>query len=277
MTTVSDLNAHVFGVIRDVRGLEKMNKLIGQELDTLDISLRIAQEKLGYSIAVGGIEVPSVSAALDIVSERLTSSEDRLDVIDITLLDNLKDSSEKFEQFNQAHKQNWKRITPLLLQIKDVIRSNLKHPVSGLTNRVNKLERLININTNKLSSDDATLGNLKTAKKSNKSAYDFDDEFTELLEPEDESTTNTMAAESRSKQIPKSGSSVPHPTDVFERLRYLEDVVKTLQARSISDGVRLQHHSFQSKDELKEWIELHLPGCRFGIFLDAISIWEYFS
>lgn len=274
VTTVADMNAHMFGTSRDLRGLEKMNRLIGQDLESLDINLRVAREKIGGPIAVGGIEAPSVSAALDIVSERMTASEDRLDVIDMTLTDNLKESSEKFVQFNKANKQNWKRITPLLLQIKDVIRANLKHPISGLSERITKLEGLLSKNA---TTESIKLGNIKTTKKSNKSNYDLDDEFTELLESEDETTVESMPERATSRPTSNGNADTPHPSDVFERLRYLEDVVKTLQTRSLSDGVRVQHHSFQSKEEVKDWIELHLPGCRFGIFLDDVSIWEYFS
>ena len=106
--------------------------MIGQDLDTLDINLRATQDQLGDSISISGMEAPTVSAALDIVSERIVTSEERLDVIDITLNDNLKESIKKFEKFNLAQKQNWKRITPLLLQIKDVIRSNFKNPAGSL-------------------------------------------------------------------------------------------------------------------------------------------------
>lgn len=49
-TAVADMNAHPFGMSRDVRGLEKMNNLIGQDLESLDINLRVAQDKLGDSI-----------------------------------------------------------------------------------------------------------------------------------------------------------------------------------------------------------------------------------
>ena len=182
----------------------------------------------------------------------------------------------KSEQFNQVHKQNWKRITPLLLEIKDVIRANLKHPITGLSDCIAKLENVVNNKINGVYSEDMKMVKLKTAKKSNKSQYDFDDEFTDFLEPEDETTIDTSPPDSTSKRKSMAGSTVPHPTDVFERLRYLKDVVNTLLARSLSDGARVQHNSFQSKEELKEWIELHLSGCRFGIFLDAVSIWEYF-
>ena len=124
VSAVAEINAHTFGLARDVRGIEKMYRLVGQDLETLDINLRATRDKLGDSIVIPGMEAPTVSAALDLVSERLVASEERLDVIDMTLSDNLKEASTKFDQFSRANKQNWKKLTPLLLQIKDVIRTS---------------------------------------------------------------------------------------------------------------------------------------------------------
>lgn len=273
VSAVADINANLFGVARDVRGLEKMNALVGQDLEALDIHLRATQDQLGDSIAVGGIEAPTVSAAMDIISERVHITEERLDVIDITLADNLKEAGEKFETFTRSQRQNWKRITPLILQIKDVIRANLKNPLGSLADRISQLETQIE---DKMSTRSIHPSHLKTTKKSNRNIDDLDDEFRDLLEPEDE-TLVTNDTHSTQRSFNKIRTPNPNSEDIFERLRVLEDNVATLQARSVTDGVRVQHHTFQSKEELKEWVKLHLTGCRFGIFLDGVSIWEYFS
>lgn len=140
VSTVADINSNTFGLTRDIRGLEKMQRLVGQNLETLDINLRATQDQLGDSLVIPGMEAPTVSAALDLVPERMVTSEERLDVIDMTLTNNLKESTGKLEQLNKANKQNWKRLTPLLLQIKDVIRSSCQHPASVLADRISKLE-----------------------------------------------------------------------------------------------------------------------------------------
>ena len=105
----------------------------------------------------------------------------------------------------------------------------------------------------------------------------MDDEFQSLLEPEDPSVMDDDCSYHPSTKAFQKSNPPPASTDIFERLKYLEDTVATLQARSTSDGVRVQHHAFQSKDELQQWIQIHLTGCRFGIFLDGVSVWEYFS
>ena len=98
-----------------------MGHMVGQDLETLDINLRATQDQLGDSMAIAGMKALTFSDALDSVSERIVASGDRLDVINMTLADNLKEYGQKFQKFNIAQKQNWKRITPLLLQIKDFI------------------------------------------------------------------------------------------------------------------------------------------------------------
>ena len=275
VTAVAELNSHLFGLGRDVRGLEKMSHMVGQDLETLDINLRATQDQLGDSMAIAGMEAPAFSAALDMVSERIVAYEGRLDVIDMTLADNLRDSGQKFEKFNIAQKQNWKRIAPLLLQVKDVIRTNFKYPIGALADRISKLE--IKLNSMNMNHNIQPRELVKTAKKSNRLAYEMDDEFQSLLEPEDPSMMNDDASYSPSKQS-RQAKPPPASTDIFERLKYLEDTVSTLQARSTSEGVRVQHHTFQSKDELKEWIQIHLVGCRFGIFSRwRISMGVFFS
>ena len=117
---------------------------------------------------------------------------------------------------------------------------------------------------------------MQTVKKSNSTNYEMEDEFTDLLEPEDENLTydvNSVKKSTFTNDKPDHNKSY----DIYERIKTLEDMVSTLKARSGNEGVKVQHHVFQSKEELREWVQLNLSGCRFGIFLDGVSIWEYFS
>ena len=77
----------------------------------------------------------------------------------------------------------------------------------------------------------------------------MDDEFQSLLEPEDPSLMDEDASYSPWK-LPRKSKPPPASTHIFERLKYIEDTVLKLQARSTSEGMSVQHHSFQSKDEL---------------------------
>lgn len=47
-------------------------------------------------------------------------------------------------------------------------------------------------------------------------------------------------------------------------------------ARTSSDGFKLRNFNFQSSEELKIWVKQHDVGHRFGLFVDEISLWEYY-
>jgi len=70
------------------------------------------------------------------------------------------------------------------------------------------------------------------------------------------------------------GSAVP---DISARLNTLEHALKTLEQRTMGDGTKIGRFVFQSKEDLRMWMVTHVPNNRFGMFLDAVSIFDFLA
>jgi hypothetical protein len=53
--------------------------------------------------------------------------------------------------------------------------------------------------------------------------------------------------------------------------------MKQLQLRVVGKGVQIANKTFQSFDDVKIWVTLHLPNRRYGLFVDGVSIFEFFT
>lgn len=58
---VSDMSSQTFGLLQDIRTLEKSNIDVGTDLETLRTRLQAIQGQLGDTIRVGNVEVPNVN------------------------------------------------------------------------------------------------------------------------------------------------------------------------------------------------------------------------
>jgi len=57
----------------------------------------------------------------------------------------------------------------------------------------------------------------------------------------------------------------------------MEVKLQLLEKRVIGRGVSMGNHVFQSFDELATWIVTHVPQNRFGLFVDGVSLFEFFA
>jgi len=53
--------------------------------------------------------------------------------------------------------------------------------------------------------------------------------------------------------------------------------VKQLQHKVVGKGVRIGNSTFQSFEDVTDWVNLHLPNYRYGLFVDGVSLFEFFS
>jgi hypothetical protein len=65
--------------------------------------------------------------------------------------------------------------------------------------------------------------------------------------------------------------------DYEARLRTLKHTIKSLEKRSVGDGVRIGRFLFQSQEELRIWIVSHVPNNRFGLFIDGVSVFDFLA
>jgi len=78
-------------------------------------------------------------------------------------------------------------------------------------------------------------------------------------------------------------NSVPSPTSVTQPILHeseLQDIrhqIKVLQHRIVGGGVKIGSKVFQSFEDVQVWVKSDLPIRRYGLFVDAVSILDFFS
>jgi hypothetical protein len=75
-------------------------------------------------------------------------------------------------------------------------------------------------------------------------------------------------------------SRLYYPGDTFgseERMQDLENQVRLLQQRILGGGVQIGTKTFQSFEDVQVWVVAELPIHRYGLFVDAVSLLNFFS
>jgi hypothetical protein len=73
---------------------------------------------------------------------------------------------------------------------------------------------------------------------------------------------------------PSSESDLGRFKDLISQLTLKVD---TLEGRIVGDGLSIGPYSFQSFDDLCVWMKLHVKNNRYGLFVDAVALFELFS
>jgi len=71
--------------------------------------------------------------------------------------------------------------------------------------------------------------------------------------------------------------SVLGTEDLSSQVISLQAQVKLLQQQIFGDGVQIGSKVFQSFDDLHAWVPLKLPNRRYGLFVDAVSLLDFFT
>jgi hypothetical protein len=77
-------------------------------------------------------------------------------------------------------------------------------------------------------------------------------------------------------QVP-SPTSVTHSVTVDVDLKDIKHQMKILQHRIVGGGVKIGLKVFQSFEDVQVWVKAELPTRRYGLFVDAVSILDFFS
>lgn len=72
-------------------------------------------------------------------------------------------------------------------------------------------------------------------------------------------------------------SSMPSEALVVLQVQELAAQMKQLQLRVVGKGVQIANKVFQSFDDVRTWVSVHLPIRRYGLFADGVSIFEFFT
>jgi hypothetical protein len=72
-------------------------------------------------------------------------------------------------------------------------------------------------------------------------------------------------------------TSYPASTAVESSLKELRVQMKQLQLKVVGRGVQIANKTFQTFEDVKTWVDTHLPNHRYGLFVDGVSIFEFFS
>ena len=250
----SDLSAQTFGLMRDVRTIEKVYGDIGSDLETLDIRYQSLQGKLGEIIKIGNVEVPNLNAGMGVLLERIKNNETAINNLVGSVSDGMEDIMNGTKAFENTQNNRWLSLAPLVQQMKTVIKSTIHHPLESIATRLDILEAKAPQTNNPHN---------HTVRKSNVSDQRARDTVLDSLfstsEPPDLQPSNLINPELVNDNIAK----------------ILEDI-KTLMARTSGDGFRLRNFNFQSIEELNTWVQTHVTGHRFGLFVDGVSLWEYY-
>lgn len=137
---VSDISAQTFGLMRDIRTLEKSNVDVGTDLETLDTRFQALQGQVGETQHIGNVEVPNVNAALGVLLERISLNETALNELSGSLNEGLKSVVDDTKSFESIQRNRWLGLAPLIQQVKEVVRVAITHPVESLYERVELLE-----------------------------------------------------------------------------------------------------------------------------------------
>lgn len=247
----SDLSAQTFGLMRDVRTIEKAHGDIGSDLETLDIRFQSLQGKVGEIIKIANAEVPNINAGMGVLLERIRNNETAINNLAGAVSDGMEDIMNGTEN---TQNNLWLSLGPLVQQIKAVIKSTIHHPLKSLVTRLDILEARAPQMTNTHN---------HTVRKSNVTSQQTRDTVLDSL---------FSSSETPEPQFPQP----VNPELVNDNIAKIQEDIKTLMARTSGDGFRLRNFNFQSIEELHTWVLTHVTGHRFGLFVDGVSLWEYY-
>jgi hypothetical protein len=81
-----------------------------------------------------------------------------------------------------------------------------------------------------------------------------------------------------------SPSSIPVPaitpspsSNVEAMILDMKHQIKVLQHRIVGGGVKIGNKVFQSFEDVQVWVKAELPTRQYGLFVDAVSILDFFS
>lgn len=79
------------------------------------------------------------------------------------------------------------------------------------------------------------------------------------------------------EDLPTPQASFPASTAVESTLKELQVQMKQIQLKVVGKGVQVANKTFQTFEDVRTWVDTHLPNHRYGLFVDGVLIFEFFS
>jgi hypothetical protein len=102
------------------------------------------------------------------------------------------------------------------------------------------------------------------------------DDFNHRLSKLEQDAWSQIATPPSTPLIPQV-LDVAYPSNIEATLLDLKHQIKVLQHRIVGGGVRIGNKVFQSFEDVQVWVKAELPTRRYGLFVDAVSILDFFS
>jgi hypothetical protein len=69
----------------------------------------------------------------------------------------------------------------------------------------------------------------------------------------------------------------PSSSAIESQLKEIQVQMKQLQLKVVGKGVQIANRTFHTFEDVKVWVDMHLPTHRYGLFVDGVSLFEFFT
>lgn len=257
VNSLNESRTQAFGYSRDLREHDKFNKMVGDDLEILDGSIRQLASHIGKPVRIAGRDNPTVWVAIDTLAEAWTEING-LDNQIKGLGDLVRNLATDHNTFVFEQRKNREDMRPLLLQIRDVVQSHMHFPLNQLHKRISELE---GNPSDERAGRQSNLEYLsRTTRRNNRATINEHDRYLMM-------GSDTIEDDSVDRL---------DNHDLLSRIRALEEVVEALNTKTVGEGVSYEQFHFQTMTDLKKWMTEHVKGFRFGYFVDGMSIWQFY-
>jgi hypothetical protein len=248
-------------LVEPLDALSKCASSVEEDLHTLKLHCAGLQSALGRPISIADNEFPDVWCAIEFLSSSIVNE------VSLTSVHGTLQTAELYLTSLHSHVEQLAHDT-----VRDLDQlAGIKECLAKYDNRFKAIHPMLTLVKD-------IGGRLDTLEKS----------FASLATPPSNSMapdpwmmhlSSTSHPSSSGARIvtPVSSPRMEAPQDHTARLATLENTVQSLEKRIVGDRIRIGRFLFQSKEDLRVWLLAHVPGNRFGLFLDGVSVFDFLA
>ena len=268
LLALTDLSSRIFGLTRDSQAAMQFNKSVAQDIESLDTAIKQVVAGIGEPIPIGGNMNPNIWTALDSLFEHFNDSDNLIQnrLKSLTKILDLLDKS--FGRHKSQQNRYWESLKPWITRINVILHKEELHPLDKLSTRIHNLENSYQPLNSGQPQTVSQHQNISTQQDS-----DDSETFAEFLQ--NIGSPNQLRPTPAVEPIPPP-SQYPDLSKILERMKTIEDAMKSLADRASSELVSFGQFVFHTPKNLSDWIGTQLRVYRYGYFVDGVSIWQFF-